>query len=298
MSKKRGKLSTEEENFIRDNAAKLTIADIADKLNRTTEPINRFITEKGIASIDKIDNLDEEYESLLVSLKKKTYWKELHHQLDPDELNYFASFWIDMMIQFGQDVLTSEEYQIKQLVLLEILTNRLMRKRLLAKKDIERLGKALEDEYAQPAASRNNDDIASMEAQLALAKVADSNLTNEQNKLAQDIKTLYKDLKATRDQRFSKIESGEKTFTTLIKSLYDEEVRQKEGEAALLMQRATDQQNVEMTEYHKYGDGILDLPFLTPEAILKKKEEDRHAQEEKLIEDKQEQEREEHRSVI
>lgn len=274
MSRKRGKLSLQEEDFILVNASKLSIDDIADKLNRTREPIERFIKENKLASIDEVENLDEEYEMILSSLKKKVFWKELHNQFDPDELNYFAAMWIEHMKQFGSDVLASEEYQLKQLCIMDILVNRLMRKRLLAKKDIERLTKALEGEYSAPPANRDNNKIASMEAELSMAKVADSNLTNEQNKLSQDIKNLIRDLKGTRDQRFSKIESGEKTFMTLIKSLYEEEIRQQEGEAALLMEHATQKQNKILGDYYQYEDGLVDIPLLTPESILKKKEEE------------------------
>jgi hypothetical protein len=275
--KKRGKLSLEEEVFIASNASKMSIADIAFKLNRTSEPIERYINENHIPSIDNIENLDEEYESLLASLKKKIYWKELEHQLDSEELKYFSGMWVDFMLQFKQDVLASEEYQIKQLIILEILMNRLMRKRLLAKKDIERLSKELEIEYAVPAANRDAMKLSQLEGNLSLAKTADSNMTNEQNKIAQDVKSLYKDLKATRDQRFNKVESGEKTFMTLLKDMYNEEVRRKEGEAAELMRIATTKKKHEMEDYHQFGDNILDMPFLTPEAVLRhKQEEDRH----------------------
>lgn len=275
--KKRGKLSLDEEVFIAANASKMSIADIAFKLNRTTDPIERYITENNIPSIDQIDNLNEEYEVLAASLKKKIYWKELENQLDKDELKYFAGMWVDFMIQFKQDVLASEEYQIKQLIILEILTNRLMRKRLLAKNDIERLAKELEKEYALPDSSRDANKCAVLEGQLSLAKTADSNMTNEQNKLAQDIKSLYKDLKATRDQRFSKVESGEKTFMTLLKDMYNEEIRRKEGEAAELMRIATQKKKIEMEDYHQFGDNVLDMPFLTPEAVLRhSKEEEEH----------------------
>ena len=292
MSKKRGKLSLQEEDFISVNASKMSIDDIADKLNRTREPVERYINENKLPSIDSVENLDEEYEMILASLKKKVFWRELHNQFDPDEISYWVGVWIEHMRQFGTDVLASEEYQLKQLCTLDVLVNRLMRKRLLAKKDIERLGKALEGEYSALPANRDNNKIASMEAELSMAKVADSNLTNEQNKMSQDIKNLIRDLKGTRDQRFSKIESGEKTFMTLIKSLYEEEVRQKEGEAALLMQSATDKQTAVLGDYYQYEDGLVDIPLLTPESVLKKKEEESHdrKQKEQLRKDKQEEE--------
>jgi len=113
-----------------------------------------------------------------------------------------------------------------------------------------------------------------MESELTKAKVSDSTLNTEQNKLQQDKKSLYKDLKATRDQRFSKIESGEKTFMTLIKQMYEEKEREKEGTIAELIKISTEKQREKLSEWHNYGDGGLDMPLLNEDTVLKKKEEE------------------------
>ena len=47
-SKKRGQLSLDEEQFIKDNVKKLTIQQIADSINRNVAPVKRFITEERL----------------------------------------------------------------------------------------------------------------------------------------------------------------------------------------------------------------------------------------------------------
>jgi hypothetical protein len=220
---------------------------------------------------------------LYTKLQRKFYYDELKKQLDDDELNYFTKMWVDIMMQFKEDVLSSEEHQIKQLILTEILVNRIMRKRKLVKNDIERLGKALDEEYKKPADKRNAEDMVMWEGNLALARTADGQLTGEQNKLNVDLKNLYKDLKATRDQRFSKVESGERTFTTLIKELYEQQTREQEGRATELIRLATEQKKKDLQEEHVFVDGIVDLPLLTPEAVL-----EREQNEKSSIQDQQE----------
>jgi hypothetical protein len=47
--KKRGQLSLEEEKYIRDNMAISSVEDIAEYLNRSVAPIERYISENQLA---------------------------------------------------------------------------------------------------------------------------------------------------------------------------------------------------------------------------------------------------------
>lgn len=278
---KPGALSSDDINFITANCGKMTAAKIAEAINRRVDPVLKFIKDNNLTSLDDLDGMDEEYQQILSDLQKKIFYKELRKQLDDDEVKYFTTHWIELISQFQGDVLASEQMQIKELIIIDILNNRIMAKRLMAMKDIERLNKCLTDEYAKPmpanppvvaSGERDISMIMSWEANLAQAKVADSNLTTESTKLSKDKKDLYNALKATRDQRFKTIESGEQTFTKLIKELYDEENRLRIGQEAELIKRATEKKKEELFDYHTYGDNTLDIPILNAESALKKKE--------------------------
>jgi hypothetical protein len=275
---KPGKLSTEDEEFIRENAVSMKVADIAAAINRRENPVRKFIESEGLASLENIQNVDEEYLEILNALKKKAFYEELKLQLDEDELKYFTAHWVDFVLQFNNDILASEYMQVRELITCDILVNRIMRKRLMAKKDIERYSKLLDDEYKKPSANRNLDDCALWESQLAQSRSAEGNLTSEQNKLQADKKELQKSLKATRDQRFSKVESGEKTFMSIIKMMYEENEREKAGQIAELIRLSTEKQKERLTDWHVYGDGGMDMPILNDESILKKKDEEKSEQ--------------------
>jgi IS30 family transposase len=45
MAKKRGQLGLDEEKFIEDNIQTLSVEQIAEHLNRSTSPIQRYIDE-------------------------------------------------------------------------------------------------------------------------------------------------------------------------------------------------------------------------------------------------------------
>ncbi len=270
---KPGALSVSDQEFIRENALNMSVSDIAKALSRREGPVIRYIKENGLASRDEIPDFNDEYEEILLKLRKSIFYNELKLQLEEDELKYFQSHWIDFILQFKGDVLPSEGMQIRELIIADILVNRIMRKRLMAKKDIERYSKLLADEYQLPPDQRSQDDLVMWTSEIEQARAAEASLNNEQNKLQQDKKSLYKDLKATRDQRFSKVESGEKTFMTIIKQMYEEREREKEGTLAELVRLSTEKQRQKLTEWHQYGDGQLDMPLLNAESILKKKEE-------------------------
>ena len=267
--RKTGSLSIFEQDYIIENCSRMQINDMAEALNRKAEPIIKFIKSRGLnsVSVDDIDTFNDEYDEIHRKLQKSPMFAELKYQFDEDEIKYFVNHWVDLVMQFKGDILASEYMQIKELITLEILQNRIMRKRFSAKSDIERLQDMINEAYSLPPEDRNAADLSLWETNLALAKTAESNLTNEQQKISQDKKKLFTDLKATRDQRFSKIETGDKTFATLIKSLYEEEERRKQGEAAELIRLATEKKKKELMEIHIYGDKIADYPLLTPETV-------------------------------
>ena len=72
MTKKHGKLSVEEMNFIRQNCFNLPIEDIANNLNSTTAPIQKFIDKENL----KMRNMTDD-EHLLVELRGRYYFHEL-----------------------------------------------------------------------------------------------------------------------------------------------------------------------------------------------------------------------------
>ena len=55
--------------------------------------------------------------------------------------------------------------------------------------------------------------------------------------------------------------------------LEDEEIREKEGREMVILEMATDKARSKLMAFHQYQDGKVDMPLLTPEAVLKNKDE-------------------------
>jgi len=263
IRKKRGQLGLDEEKYIRESYGSLTIEQIADHLNRTPEPIKRYIKENNLTIINNEQELKDS-EILRQKLYSKTFWPEIKRQFDEEtgELKYFEDTWIGLIKQFREDVLPAEELQIKQFITIDILINRSMKERKRHIAETEKLQRLVDKEYDKPEEQRDIPKLANLETQLSFARNSISNYTNEYTKLLGEQQKISKDLKATREQRIKRIEDGKSSWIGLIRMLEDEEVREKEGKEMEILALATEKYKDKLSEYHQYLDNNLDKPFL------------------------------------
>ena len=262
--RKRGQLSLDEEQFIRDNIASLSLEEIADAINRNIAPVKRYIEENSLL----LSNNDDK--QLRQKLYCKTFWPEIKRQFDADsgELQYFEDTWVSLIKQFREDVLPAEELQIKQFITIDILINRSMKERKRHITETEKLQKQVDKEYDKPENERDIAKLANLETQLSFARNSIANYTNEYTKLLNEQQKISKDLKATREQRIKRIEDGKSSWVGLIRMLEDEDVREKEGKEMEILKIATEKAKNQLSQYHSYQDNVIDRPFLTPDTVI------------------------------
>lgn len=264
-TRKRGALSTEDKNYIQRNVHEMTVQEIADNLNRSINPVEKYIQQNNL----HIHNKEEEKELAILEKKLtiKPYWPEVKAQLTKNELAYFISTWSNLYMQFREDVTYSEELSIKQLIVIEILMDRSMKERRVHQEDLERIQKSLDEEYAKSVEVRDKDMIISLETQVAFSRTAISAFTKEHTTLLNERKFLDKSLKATRDERIKRLEDGNTSFTGILRMLEDERLRERLGKEAELMRMAKDKAKEDLSEWHQYADDTVDRPFLSPETV-------------------------------
>lgn len=265
VPKKRGQLSLDEEKYIRDNYTSSSLQEIANHLNRTVGPIQRYVNENQLSVI----NSSNDNQILSQKLHSKTFWPEITRQFDSDtgELEYFESTWINLVKQFREDVLPAEELQIKQFITIDILINRSMKERKRHIAETEKLQRMVDEIYSKPEVERDIPKLANLETQLSFARNSIANYTNEYTKLLNEQQKISKDLKATREQRIKRIEDGKSSWTGLIRMLEDEEIREKEGREMEILNIATIKYKNKLSEYHNFQDNTIDKPFLTPDTV-------------------------------
>jgi len=272
ISRKRGKLSTEEENFISASKDHLTVEQIALKLNRTTEPVERFLREKDISPTKEM-NADEAFvRQLKAKLRKKAFWNEVNKQLLGDEIEYFENVWIELIKQFNENVTATEELEIKQWITLEILMNRSMKEKKLQLEQVDRLQALLDDEYKVSEEIRDNQKVLMLSQELTFARNSISSYTTDHMKILAQIKEIRRDLKMARADRIKKIEDGKVSFAGLLRLLEDEDTRESEGMEAEVVSRAAIKARLKYSEPHMFANNKLGHPILTPESMLNERQ--------------------------
>jgi hypothetical protein len=280
IERKRGALSNEERDFITNHHATLSLTELCDAMNRNKEPILRYMSENNLRHIELTMSEDERRKVKIKKIVEKKYWfKGIQQQListnDYDETEVFLNKFVDMYVQFKEDVLPLEEEQMKELILLTINMDRIRIEEAKNQKRIKHLEDKIEQEYEMPLNARNIQDLERWENELQIARGNVRAYIDQIKNINHDVNNLHKSLKATRDQRFSRVESGSKTFAGLIRELQDEKKRAALEREAELMRMAAEKEAKRLSEYHEYGGGTgIDIPLLNSDTYNRRKEDD------------------------
>lgn len=267
MSRKRGKLSNDEMRYIEQNCFDLSLEEIADNLNRTIEPVKKYIDKKNLKARDLTDD-----EHLLSTLRTRYYYKKLLKQMSDDEIIYFEHQWIDFFKQFNEDVTHTEEMQILEVIRTEILINRSMEDRKEIMNQIEVLERLIDEEMDKSEDLRNTQAIAMWQQQLGSYIGSKSSYINEHEKLLTKKEKYLRDLKGTREQRKKVADDAKTNFSLWLRQLDEIETREREGFDMAVQSIAADKARKRLADYHEYVDGEVDQPLLNHETLIEEED--------------------------
>ncbi|MHA2389137.1 MAG: hypothetical protein ACXACW_10505 [Candidatus Hodarchaeales archaeon] len=261
---KTGRLSKTDWHYIEENAEKMTPDEIAANLEREVDPVIKYLKRIG-KTANKAQALQVQAE---YDIKGRPYWKELKLQFSEDELELFLYHWKQIVSQFRKDVLATEELQIVDTIKLEILMNRALREQQKSMESVRELERDIETEKRLPNDEQDKEQIFSMERQIASLRAAKEALSREYKDLQTKKSGMFKELKATREQRIHKLENNKSTMAGLIeKILRDPDFFEEQGKYIEKMRMAMEKEMERLTDYHEYEDGTVDQPFMTPETV-------------------------------
>jgi hypothetical protein len=270
---KKGRLSREEWKFIEASAESFSPEEIAQQLNRDPNSIREWIKDNiGFSQKQKKEA------EVANELKLKPYFRELKYQFSDEELEMFEFHFKKMWSQFKDDVFHTEEMQIIDTIKLEILMNRILKGQQDNQTQISIYERLAQEEKSVDRDQRDMDTVIQLERQIAVLRASQETLSKDYKDLQGRKATMLKDLKGTREQRIKAIEDSKETFASLVKQIAtDSEFRIKIGTDMEKMRLAAEKEKERLSEYHTYEDGTVDRPFLTPEIVLKYKEQEDEA---------------------
>ena len=263
---KRGRMSDEEKSFLDQYLESRTDEELAESLDRSLSFVSKY--RKTRPSLIET----EEEGEILGRLHAAYFWHELLDQLTAEELKGYEARWIALHQQF-QDVLPTDQMQIKDLIILEMLINRVLTEKKQVISTIQRLEQQLAREEEKPIEFQDMQFMLNLETQLNAAMASQNARTTEHMKLQEKKDAKFKDLKATRDQRFKQLEDSRKSFFDLMRLLDQKETRQKEGHQIEIMRLAAENSQNDLSEYTEYDDGTVDKPMLNSDTSILGEEE-------------------------
>lgn len=269
---KTGRLNKRELAYIEANASLMHPKTIADYLGRSVD-----IVLKALANSAKADGAlaekSAEDEAIRATLRLSVSFVQLQHELTTDEIQYFEEEYIAYCRQFKEDLFHTERAQIIKAIKYDIYMQRNGAKQRRLVQTIDRLERAID------AIHSKYDDLANMTEQdrtrclvwgkeLAEVYKSSAELTVEHTKLEEKQQRLMEALKATRQQRVATFESAATDFLGLIKALYQADRREMEDRQSAQARAAMEKERERLSRPHKYADGVIDTPLLTPEIVL------------------------------
>lgn len=269
---KRGALSNAEKAFIKDNAQVLTIQQISDKINKSLKSIERYAYKNNIAL--KSADGDDRILRLRQALKNRQYYKDLKLQFSIDELSDFEQKWVEIMIQFDEDVLPLEEMQVCKHITLDIIKNRFLKKTYSIELQIDQTQKMIDIE--------NNSGAPNIQMVGKLTTIIDK-LQNKQLAINKEISTVVdkikdteKALKGSRDQRVKEFVDAEKNWVNTIRLLDKIEVREQLGKHIELHRLAQIKEMDRLYSLHTFANKTVDKLVLNSESVELGEEENEH----------------------
>lgn len=258
---KKGRISKEEERIIGRLVNSATIEDIAKQLDRDTESVDSFIKRKFKIGLSPED-------MAAYSLEDRPYWIELKAQFTYEELELFKYHWSRIISQFNDDVLPTEEFQVVDVIKLEILMNRCLKGNKENIEQINTYDKMIQDERSRDKDQQDMDYIINLERQVASLRASQESLNRDYRELQTKKATILREIKGTREQRIKRLEDSKQSFTSWVTSMMqDPELMKRYGIEMEKMRLAMKKEEERLSAFHKYEDGQVDQPFLTPDTV-------------------------------
>lgn len=266
---KRGALSTKEMEFIRANVGVMEPAVIAAHLNRNPAPIIRYISRNRVGkTFEEIRGEAEKTEQQIFNqLKTKSFYKNLKEQLSIAELDYFADHWVALVLQFNGDLAASEEMELKELLILEILKNRETAAEYGRMQLLDSLQSQIRDEMKKPPGVRDQELIGNLSSQASSIKVASSAYIKNFKDLCDRAEKMRKALHASRQDRVKHLENAKVDFVAFLRLLEEHGEKLKVGKEMEIIRAAKEKEQRRLSALHTFSDGRVDRPILSADTL-------------------------------
>lgn len=269
VERKRGALSVPDMTFIKNNVDRFTVEEMARALGRTVLPVERYIARNKLGKkySPEVEAGEKTEHMILKELKLKAFYRNLTTQLSIPEVSYFCEHWVNMLVQFNGDLLASEEMELKELIILEILKNRegaAERERLVS---IEELNREIKRARQLDAGVRDKEHVKYMQAEILSLRTASSTYVRNLKELCDRADKMRKALHASRELRAKDLQNSKIDFAAWLKWLDEYENRSRVGREMEIIKLAKQKEALRLSQYHVFSNKDVTKPILNAETV-------------------------------
>lgn len=279
MTRKNGRPTNKEKEFIIENAGRMKPDEIAQHLNRDPAMVRRMVRKLAVRDLPEQQQKKADNLAVRSELRDSQKWKRITQELTPEELLFFEEEYVKLMSQFQNDVLPSEETQIFDSIKYDVLKSRNMVERRKMREEVaglEKMVKQFVSKFKDAASMKESDRsfMLSCNEQIQQLKQMEQDKTIEFVKFQERQDALMKSLKSTRDQRIDEVRSANDTVLSLLKALQKQDFRNKAWREQELMRMAAEKEYRKLGQEMEYDNGEIDRPILSADTVDLKEEKD------------------------
>ena len=126
----------------------------------------------------------------------------------------------------------------------------------------------IKDERSRDKDQQDHDYIINLERQVASLRASQESLNRDYRELQAKKSSMLREMKGTREQRIKRLEDSKQSFTSWVAAMMQDPERMKRyGIEMEKMRIAMKKEEERLSSFHKYEDGTVDQPFLSPETV-------------------------------
>jgi len=260
---KKGRFSKKETDYMAKHAGTLTPNQMATKMKRDPKSVEQHVKKKLRVGLTG-------KEEARFTLRERPFWPELVEQFTEGELKKIEYNWIRIIDQFKTDVIPTEEMQVLDLIILDVLASRCLTGNKRTIEELRILDATIVEEQARDDDQINHDYLFRLRGERAGLRVSTDSSNKEYRELQTKKAALLKDMKATREQRVKRLEESTQSLTGWIVHLMNNpEVVLEYGLEMEKMKLAMYSSMKKLSKWHTFEDGMVDQPFLNHQTVGK-----------------------------
>lgn len=259
-------VTNEHKKYIRRYMNTISVDRLAEKTGLTAKMIMGAIQEIQRNAKREADELKNR--EIINNLMNKAFFSQLKRQFSSNEMEFFKREWVDCINQFNSDLLPTEESELKDMIVFEIMKHQALQRNMDLKLKYEQLNRTLAKVEAMTVPDFNL--LTQIRTQMEICERQSSQNMSHFKDLTQKSMVARESLAASRQQRINVIQDARANFTEWLRAIQEHEIRTKIAREMELLKMAVNKEEGRLGSFTVFPDQKVDIALLNSETVFDK----------------------------